>query len=94
MLNVRIMHEWCRYSSISLLNMWTRARSAGAAGKNVDPGRTAVGTDFHGSAIETILEDQKGIYFAPFEPAHIKYDAIVLGVRSYTDWKRPRPQLP
>src|SRR5262249_12279666 len=29
---VRIMHEWCRYSSISLLNMWTRARLLGAAG--------------------------------------------------------------
>ncbi len=29
-------------------------------------------------SVTRILHDQKGIYFAPFEPAHLKYDAIVL----------------
>jgi len=30
-------------------------------------------------SVRRILEDQKGIYFAPFDPSHIKYDAILLG---------------
>ena len=30
-------------------------------------------------SVKRILEDQKGIYFAPFDPSHIKYDAILLG---------------
>lgn len=30
-------------------------------------------------SVARILHDQKGIYFSPFEPAHLKYDAIVLG---------------
>jgi hypothetical protein len=30
-------------------------------------------------SVKRILEDQKGIYLAPFEPAHIKYDAMLLG---------------
>ena len=30
-------------------------------------------------SVKRILEDQKGIYFAPFEPAHLKYDALLLG---------------
>ncbi len=29
-------------------------------------------------SVTRILHDQKGIYFSPFEPAHLKYDAIVL----------------
>ena len=29
-------------------------------------------------SVKRILDDQKGIYFAPFEPAHLKYDAILL----------------
>jgi hypothetical protein len=29
-------------------------------------------------SVRRILEDQKGIYFAPFDPAHLKYDAILL----------------
>src|ERR1700676_3373832 len=29
-------------------------------------------------SVKRILEDQKGIYFAPFDPSHIKYDAILL----------------
>jgi hypothetical protein len=31
------------------------------------------------SSVKRILEDQKGIYLSPFDPAHLKYDAIVLG---------------
>lgn len=30
-------------------------------------------------SVRRILHDQKGIYFSPFEPAHLKYDAITLG---------------
>ena len=30
-------------------------------------------------SVKRILEDQKGIYLAPFEPAHLKYDALLLG---------------
>jgi PAP2 superfamily protein len=30
-------------------------------------------------SVKRILEDQKGIYFAPFDPSHLKYDAILLG---------------
>jgi hypothetical protein len=30
-------------------------------------------------SVARILHDQKGIYFSPFEPAHLKYDAIALG---------------
>jgi hypothetical protein len=30
-------------------------------------------------SVKRILEDQKGIYLAPFEPAHLKYDAGLLG---------------
>jgi hypothetical protein len=30
-------------------------------------------------SVKRILEDQKGIYFAPFDPSHIKYDALLLG---------------
>src|ERR1700687_1278535 len=29
-------------------------------------------------AVKRILEDQKGIYLSPFEPSHLKYDAIFL----------------
>jgi PAP2 superfamily protein len=29
-------------------------------------------------SVKRILEDQKGIYLAPFEPAHLKYDAALL----------------
>jgi len=30
-------------------------------------------------SVKRILEDQKGIYFAPFDPSHLKYDALLLG---------------
>ena len=30
-------------------------------------------------SVTRILQDQKGIYFAPFDPSHLKYDAILLG---------------
>jgi hypothetical protein len=29
-------------------------------------------------SVKRILEDQKGIYLSPFEPSHLKYDAILL----------------
>ena len=29
-------------------------------------------------SVKRILADQKGIYFSPFDPSHLKYDAIVL----------------
>ena len=29
-------------------------------------------------SLKRILEDQKGIYLSPFEPSHLKYDAILL----------------
>jgi PAP2 superfamily len=29
-------------------------------------------------SVKRILQDQKGIYFAPFDPSHLKYDAILL----------------
>src|SRR5260370_22650584 len=29
-------------------------------------------------SIKRILKDQKGIYLSPFEPSHLKYDAILL----------------
>ena len=29
-------------------------------------------------SVKRILDDQKGIYFSPFDPSHLKYDAIVL----------------
>jgi len=40
-------------------------------------------TEPHGGflarAVHRTLQDQKGIYLAPFEPSHFKWDAIVLG---------------
>lgn len=30
-------------------------------------------------SVRRILHDQKGIYFSPFEPAHLVYDAVTLG---------------
>src|SRR6266853_4999733 len=29
-------------------------------------------------SVKRVLEDQKGIYLSPFEPSHLKYDAILL----------------
>jgi hypothetical protein len=40
-------------------------------------------TEQHGGflarAVHRTLQDQKGIYLAPFEPSHFKWDAIVVG---------------
>jgi hypothetical protein len=30
-------------------------------------------------SVKRILEDQKGIYLSPFEPSHLKYDAVFFG---------------
>lgn len=50
-----------------------------AAGSNGAPAADQQRPGFVRRSLRRILQDQKGIYFAPFEPSHFKYDAILLG---------------
>ena len=49
-----------------------------AGGKDITPDTQGKQPGLVHRSVARILHDQKGIYFSPFEPAHFKYDAIVL----------------